>query len=208
VTQKPLAPRFFAHPVDATLAAFARLSTTRANGLAGLVSDVVTGVALIGAGLWRGDLRIAVAFAIIASGLILFSFVEYCFHRWLFHGGGGALERGHSKHHEQPLGYDALPFFLPPLTAIALTALLALAVPASIAMLLVGAIACGYAGYGVAHTAIHQLRFDYALARRWAASHHIHHHHPGHNFGVTTPLWDIVLGTRYVSARSAIKASQ
>ena len=33
--------------------------------------------------------------------------------------------------------------------------------------------------------------------RRWAASHHIHHHHEDANFGVTTPLWDHLLGTRY-----------
>jgi hypothetical protein len=29
-------------------------------------------------------------------------------------------------------------------------------------------------------------------------AHHVHHYHPGTNFGVTTPLWDVLLGTRYV----------
>jgi 4-hydroxysphinganine ceramide fatty acyl 2-hydroxylase len=37
-----------------------------------------------------------------------------------------------------------------------------------------------------------------ALWNTEAAHHLIHHHHPDANFGVTTPLWDIVLGTRYV----------
>jgi len=26
----------------------------------------------------------------------------------------------------------------------------------------------------------------------------VHHYHPDSNFGVTTPLWDVLLGTRYV----------
>ena len=197
MTQKPLAPRFFAHPVDATLAAFARLSTTRANGLAGLVSDIVTGVSLIGAGLWRGDLRIAVAFAIIASGLILFSFVEYCFHRWLFHGSARIFEQGHNRHHELPLGHDSLPFFFAPLAILALAGLVGLVVPKPFAMLFTGGFAAGYAAYGLSHTVIHHMRFRSALIRRWAAAHHIHHHHPDSNFGVTSPLWDILMRTRY-----------
>jgi len=188
------------------MAGIAHLSTTRANALGGLVSDVSISLALIGAGLWRGDLPVLASLTLVAAGLLLFSFVEYCFHRWLFHAGHGALERGHTKHHEQPLGYDALPFFVPPLIAIMLTATLSLLISPGAAMLLVGAIAGGYASYGVAHTAIHQLRFRRPLARRWAASHHIHHHHPESNFGVTTPLWDIVLGTRYLSKSAPLAA--
>jgi len=201
VNENPATLRFFAHPIDASLAAAARLSTTRANGLAGLVCDTGVGVALLVAGLWRGDLHIGAAIAMIAAGLLLFSFIEYCFHRWLFHGRPGMLEQGHSKHHAEPLGYDALPFFLPPLGMLGLAALCTLAVPTSVALLFVGALAMGYASYGVGHTAIHSMRFSGSLPRRWAAAHHIHHHHPDHNFGVTTPLWDIVLGTRYVSPR-------
>jgi sterol desaturase/sphingolipid hydroxylase (fatty acid hydroxylase superfamily) len=32
------------------------------------------------------------------------------------------------------------------------------------------------------------------------AHHHIHHYHPETNFGVTSPLWDTILGTRFVLA--------
>jgi dihydroceramide fatty acyl 2-hydroxylase len=32
------------------------------------------------------------------------------------------------------------------------------------------------------------------------AHHHLHHYHPGTNFGVTLPLWDTFLGTRFVFA--------
>ena len=192
-------PGFLARP----LAALGRLSTTRGNGLAGLVCDSAVSALLLGTGLLRADLGGGAALALIAAGLLLFSFIEYCFHRWLFHGPAGMLENGHSKHHEDPAGYDALPFFVPPLGMLALAALLALLLPATVALLLVGAFAAGYAAYGVGHTAIHTRSLSRVLPRRWAAAHHIHHHHPDHNFGVTSPLWDIVLGTRYVSRGAA-----
>lgn len=80
-----------------------------------------------------------------------------------------------------------------------LAGVLALAIPTTYALLLTGALAAGYAAYGLSHTAIHVMRFHNPLTRRWAAAHHIHHCHPKRNFGVTTPLWDIVLRTRYVS---------
>ena len=40
-------------------------------------------------------------------------------------------------------------------------------------------------------------RFQNVFIRHWAANHYIHHQHIDKNFGVTTPLWDIVLRTRY-----------
>jgi sterol desaturase/sphingolipid hydroxylase (fatty acid hydroxylase superfamily) len=177
-----------------------RMSTTRANGLAGLVADAGTSIVLLSAGLWQGNVRPLAALLIMLLGLVLFSFIEYCFHRWLFHGSPQIMEQGHRKHHEQPMGYDALPFFLPPLGLLTIAGILALVLPASFALLLSGSLAAGYSAYGLSHAAIHSLRFRRPLSKRWAAIHHIHHYHPDTNFGVTTPLWDILLGTRYVSA--------
>ena len=111
--------------------------------------------------------------------------------------GSDVRARAH-RHHELPLGHDSLPFFFPPLAILTLAELLALAGPSVVALLFTGGFAAGYAAYGLSHTVIHRMRFQSVLIRRWAAAHHIHHHHPGRNFGVTTPLWDIVLGTRYV----------
>lgn len=186
----------------------AHLSTTRVNGQAGLVADVGISIALLGAGLWRSNARPVAALGTMLFGLLLFSFFEYCVHRWLFHGAPQILEEGHRKHHEQPLGYDALPFFLPPLGLLGIAGILILIVPAPFAFLLSGALAAGYAAYGLCHTAIHSLRFRHPLSKRWAAIHHIHHYHPDTNFGVTTPLWDILLGTQYVSKGKGPKRDQ
>jgi|SRR5450432_104289 len=182
-----------------------RMSTTRANGQAGLIADVAMSFALLGAGLWHGDARPVPAIVTVLLGLFLFSFIEYCFHRWLFHGPSQIVEQGHRKHHEQPEGYDALPFFVPPLTLLVLVCLFSLIAPASFAFLLSGSLAAGYAAYGLSHAAIHTMRFRHPLSKRWAAIHHIHHYHPDTNFGVTTPLWDVLLGTQYVSNGKGLK---
>ena len=181
------------------LRSIARLSTTRANARAGLVADVLVSGVLLYLGLRHGGMSTAVAISIALFGLVLFSFVEYCFHRWLFHGSVRVLEQGHRKHHEEPQAHDSLPFFLPPLVALLLAGSLGMFLSASAALLFTGGMAAGYAAYGLVHTIFHNVRFRRPLSRRWAAAHHIHHYHPHSNFGVTTPLWDIVLKTRYVS---------
>ncbi|HEX3121718.1 MAG TPA: sterol desaturase family protein [Rhodanobacteraceae bacterium] len=187
-----------------TLRGIEHMSTTRANARAGLAADVFASCALLYLGLRRAELSPAFGISIALCGLILFSFVEYCFHRWLFHGSVQVLEQGHRKHHEEPQAHDSLPFFLPPFVATLLAGGLSIAVPASAALLFTGGMAAGYAAYGLTHTIFHTVRFRLPLARRWAAAHHIHHYHPHSNFGVTTPLWDILLKTRYLSGEKRL----
>ncbi len=184
-------------------APLARLSTSRFNLRAGLVSDASISIVLLAGGfMLHGPLTHALA--IVGCGLFAFSLVEYAVHRWLFHGNTGPFEAGHRRHHEQPQGYDALPFFLPPTAMAALAGVLSLVMPAYAALLLAGSVAAGYAAYGWSHVAIHVFRFRNPLLRRWAAAHHIHHYHPEHNFGVTSPLWDVLLRTRHASAARRI----
>ena len=177
-----------------------RLSRTRANYWLESVLDSLLGVALLSAGL-RHHVPLGAAVALILLGLFLFSFMEYVFHRWVFHGPLQPMARGHASHHADPLGYDSLPFFLPALVLSCVVALCALFAPAPDVSLFASGIAFGYVAYGVAHFMIHHRRFRGGWLRRWAARHHIHHHHPGRNFGVTSSLWDMLLGTRYAPAR-------
>lgn len=174
-----------------------KLATSHFNLRAGLTSDSLISAVLVAAGIWYGQMRFASAALTVLFGLIAFSFIEYAAHRWLFHGRTGPFEAGHNSHHLDPLGYDALPFFMPPLFMCALAAMFALAMPVGYALLLGGSIAAGYAAYGLSHVVIHMHRFKSPLMRRWAAFHNIHHYHPETNFGVTTGLWDVLLGTRY-----------
>jgi sterol desaturase/sphingolipid hydroxylase (fatty acid hydroxylase superfamily) len=175
-----------------------RLSSTRINSWLGLAADFTVSLFLLGAGIRLHESHVISALYVVSAGVLAFSFVEYCFHRWLFHGSAPMFEQGHHRHHELPLGHDSLPFFFPPLAMLALAELMSLAGPRVIALLFTGGFAAGYAAYGLSHTVIHRMRFQNVLVRRWASAHHIHHHHPGSNFGVTSPLWDIVMRTRYV----------
>ena len=192
-------------PAYAPLQWLSRLSTSRFNNYAGLSSDVAVALGLIVAGLRRDELHAIMILWLVLCGLLIFSLIEYVVHRWLFHGPFEVFEQGHRRHHEEPQGYDALPFFLPPLAYLLLAVLLTYVMPTSSALLLGGSIAAGYAAYGLSHWSIHAYRFRHPLVRTWAAAHHIHHNHPERNFGVTSPLWDLLLRTQYVSASRRLR---
>lgn len=175
----------------------ARLSQTPANYWGEFALDIPLGLGLVLYGLKQAAPHPLLALFTFLAGLFLFSFFEYCFHRWLFHGPIPLLAEGHREHHRNPLGYSALPFFLPALLLLGLLALSDLLLPAGYAALLIGAVALGYVAYGLGHFLIHHVRFRNDLALRWAGHHHTHHYHPEVNFGVTSPLWDRVFATRY-----------
>lgn len=183
--------------LDTLLNTTLMLSKTPLNYWAEFAVDILLGAMLIFAGLRGNELGPIAVVLTILLGFFLFSIIEYSFHRWLFHGSVQIMAQGHRAHHENPLGYDSLPFFLPALILLALTGVLALLIPAKYSFLLTGIITLSYVIYGLSHFTIHHHRFHYVFARTWAANHHIHHYHANTNFGVTTPLWDIVLGTRF-----------
>lgn len=175
-----------------------RMSKTPVNYWAEFGLDIPLGVMLMFGGLRRHDIRPSEVFLTIALGLLFYSYLEYAIHRWLFHGSVEIIAEGHLAHHKNPQGYDALPFFLPALVILGLTGVFFLFMPMGYAFLSAGTMAFGYVAYGLGHFSIHHIRFHHPLARRWAANHLIHHRQIQSNFGVTTPLWDMWLGTRYL----------
>ena len=188
---------------DRALDGMERMAVTEGNLWAAFAMDTTMCLGLTALGVMQGDAHLLVAALAFVGGLLLFSLIEYCFHRWLFHGPEHAMQRGHQQHHVDPLGIGTLPFFLPPVFLLVLVALFSKLLPLGLALVMVGGIAGGYFAYGQCHSWIHRTRFVSALGRRWAASHHVHHHHPDANFGVTSPLWDVVFGTRYASKAGA-----
>jgi sterol desaturase/sphingolipid hydroxylase (fatty acid hydroxylase superfamily) len=187
--------------VDRVLSFGAKMAKTRLNYWAEFAVDIPLGVLLIAAGLQGNALSPLAIFFTILLGLFLFSIIEYSFHRWLFHGSVRYLAQGHLEHHKNPLGYDSLPFFFPALVLLTILCCLVLLMPAQTAFLLIGTITLSYVTYGLSHFTIHHRRFQFAPAKDWAANHLVHHYHLDTNFGVTTPLWDNLLGTRYLYER-------
>jgi sterol desaturase/sphingolipid hydroxylase (fatty acid hydroxylase superfamily) len=192
--QQPMKQSFVRSGVDAIV----RMSSTRTNYWGEVGVDIALGLLLLAEG-WRLHAGSPwAALLAVGLGLLAFSFIEYFFHRWMFHTRVPLFEQGHRTHHEQPLGYDSLPFFLPAVVLLGLAGVFTLVMPIGFALLMAGAITFGYVIYGLSHFIIHHVRFKQPWLRRWAGAHHVHHYHPDSNFGLTTPLWDVLLGTRYV----------
>jgi sterol desaturase/sphingolipid hydroxylase (fatty acid hydroxylase superfamily) len=183
--------------MDVVLSFILNMSSTRANYWGEFAIDIPLGFALIFMSLRHHDLSWPAAFLTIGLGLILSSFFEYFIHRWLFHGSVRIMAEGHNAHHLNPMGYDSLPFFLPAIVLMTLTGIFLLFMPMDRAFLLTGTITFGYVTYGLSHFSIHHTRFHRSWARHWSSHHLIHHRHADTNFGVTTPVWDALLGTRY-----------
>lgn len=162
---------------------------------------------------------------LLATGALTWSLVEYVIHRFLFHppqwiedetrAVTAALGRGeavlpalpsfrhkfyflvHGVHHDYP--NDSGRLVMPPSVSIPLALLffflfrwlLGPAAPAAF-----GGFVAGYLVYDTTHYFTHHSAGRTALARYQRKRHFRHHYYDStRNFGVSSPLWDLVLGT-------------
>jgi sterol desaturase/sphingolipid hydroxylase (fatty acid hydroxylase superfamily) len=148
-----------------------------------------------------------------ASGLLLWTLLEYVLHSRFFHDpprGFHWMSDSHGSHHDAPDDPERivgrLSLSLP--MAAGLFAILSLVLwdVGRAALVFVG-LAVGYLSYEVIHFSIHRVAAVRRLVRP-LASHHLHHHYADASrcFGVTTPLWDWVFrtGRREVGSRVAL----
>jgi sterol desaturase/sphingolipid hydroxylase (fatty acid hydroxylase superfamily) len=145
----------------------------------------------------------------ILLGLVLWTLVEYTLHRFVFHFQPRTplQERisflFHGIHHAQPQCKTRL--VMPPAVSIPLAFVLYGLIEGLAGVLLrapqwVGPLMCGllvgYLAYDLTHYATHHfpMRTGYA---RFLKRYHMQHHYktPDQRFGVSTPIWDYVLGT-------------
>jgi hypothetical protein len=162
-----------------------------------------------GLGLWTwqaGRLPSGLWPMFIILGVVCWTLIEYVLHRFVLHlqaptaGLQRAIERLHLGHHWEPADvakitvpvYGSLPI------AVALLGLWRLLSGSwqATALLMIGTI-IGYLTYETMHFRIHCC---VACGRWlcWQRAQHFVHHFKNHErcFGVTTPLWDWVFGTR------------
>jgi sterol desaturase/sphingolipid hydroxylase (fatty acid hydroxylase superfamily) len=145
-------------------------------------------------------------------GLFLWTFAEYTLHRFVFHytPRGAAQEKivflFHGIHHAQPQCKTRL--VMPPVVSIpmaflfyglfALAAGRLLSAPALVDPLMSGFIA-GYLAYDMTHYATHHFPMRRGVLKYLKRYHMAHHYKtPDRRFGVSSPLWDFVFGTRPV----------
>lgn len=134
-------------------------------------------------------------------GVLTWSLLEYCIHRWLGHDRRfrpNLFAKEHIRHHIEG------DYFAPAYkkAAAALATITLTGVPA---VLLAGlwpglAYAAGLTSMYLAYELLHRLEHVHAGRGpygRWARKHHFYHHFVDarYNHGVTSPVWDLVFGT-------------
>lgn len=174
-----------------------RLTRSPANYWAGFVLDTGAAVGLVAGG-WAAHEGAALEPGVaLAAGGVSYSFYEYAFHRWLYHGASSSFRTLHRLHHASPSATIGAPFFFSLAVIGATWALARLFVPTSLAAVFAGSHLAGYAVQGMVHHAIHRMRpADRGWLERLRAHHLLHHRREDGNFGVTSALWDRLLGTR------------
>ena len=150
-----------------------------------------------------GLTNLAVSFAF---GIFMWTLTEYFLHRFIFHmesyGNVGNTIHffAHGVHHLLPSDHTRLTF--PPPLSLVLAYLFKqmwfFVTPTALfsPWALFSAFALGYVLYDTAHFFFHHTDFDNRLFR-FCKSSHLGHHYKNEdmNFGVTSPMWDIVFGT-------------
>jgi dihydroceramide fatty acyl 2-hydroxylase len=131
----------------------------------------------------------------IATGLALWTLLEYGIHRFAFHG-----FLPHYQHHEDPKDtkYINSPLWLSGGTSLALWVVLR--VPAGSwarSGLTLAAIIAGYLAYEGVHLRIHSNATGGPLLTALRKRHYYHHFADDrYCYGVTTPVWDRVFGSQ------------
>ncbi|XP_042062989.1 dihydroceramide fatty acyl 2-hydroxylase FAH1-like [Salvia splendens] len=140
---------------------------------------------------------------VAGGGVLLFSLLEYCLHRFLFHfktttyWGNTVHYILHGCHHKHPM--DHLRLVLPPplaaLFIITFWYITKLFIAEPYLSALIGGELLGYIIYDCTHYHLHHAKSftPLLLKKRYHMSHHFRIHEKG--FGVTTTFWDWVFGT-------------
>lgn len=160
---------------------------------------------LIAACSWRAAraLDVPALLGLLLAGWLLWTLVEYWLHRAFFHLDPDSPARRvtsfivHRHHHFAPQDREhlvATPLYSGGLFLL-LLALTSLAGADARWALLAGSM-LGYLAYEAAHWRAHHARPRAGLGRA-LRRHHLRHHFgdPGRNFGISSPLWDMVFRT-------------
>ncbi|MCH8034917.1 MAG: sterol desaturase family protein [Bacteroidetes bacterium] len=145
-------------------------------------------------------------FGLIVAGLFIWTITEYLLHRFIFHFhttsnfGKRITFMFHGVHHDYP--NDTKRLVMPPAVSIPLATgffflFKVLVGDIFVAPFFIGFIA-GYLFYDISHYAIHHFNMH---SKFWLVikNHHMIHHYqrPELGFGVSSPLWDLILKTGY-----------
>jgi len=153
---------------------------------------------------WRGGSSATATAGAYLAGLLVWTLVEYAMHRGSFHhepSTEGQVAYGymmHGVHHAYP--DDDRRWVMPLIVSAPISMLIFLAcriVLGSIGEPVFGGFIHGYLAYDMLHYFIHRGRMPTRVGR-FLRQYHMAHHYtkPDRNFGVSSPLWDVVFRTK------------
>jgi sterol desaturase/sphingolipid hydroxylase (fatty acid hydroxylase superfamily) len=163
------------------------------------------------------ELSAGVIVAYILLGIFIWTFTEYSLHRFVFHYqpkswiGEKIHFIFHGVHHDYPS--DSRRLVMPPSVSIPLAVLFyflfeAILGAVAVSTFFIGFL-IGYLFYDLTHYAIHHFNMHNKF---WLAikNHHMRHHYlnPGRGFGVSSPLWDGVIGTNFPKKTEGSRPSE
>ncbi|MEJ5262245.1 MAG: sterol desaturase family protein [Ignavibacterium sp.] len=149
-------------------------------------------------------------------GLFIWTITEYVLHRFVFHFkpksqfGEKLHFIFHGVHHDYPS--DSRRLVMPPSVSVPLALLFFFLfqylIGASYVYPFFAGFLVGYLFYDLTHYAIHHFNMH---SKFWLEikNHHMRHHYldPNKGFGVSTPLWDIIIGTNFRLKKEEQKAN-
>ena len=180
------------------LGALDRMVSSSVNYWVVLLSDVVGALAFLIFGLYRFSGLGVVAGVAVIVGFMTWGLLEYVLHRWVLHGPPSIAKRGHAQHHADPRALISTPLFVIMTGALAIWSLVRLVLPSGVAALLVFGLYAGYNYFALVHHLQHHRAKDLsrvAYLRRLERLHASHHHRQVVNYGISTTMWDRLLGT-------------
>jgi 4-hydroxysphinganine ceramide fatty acyl 2-hydroxylase len=141
---------------------------------------------------------------IFFTGVVSFTWVEYMVHRHVFHmvvkteGQAKVKYTIHGVHHAFPKDKDRLA--MPPLLSLVIVTLLSFlfrVILGDLAFSFLAGFLAGYAAYLSIHYLVHRFQPPRNFLRTLWINHSIHHYkNENIAFGVSSPLWDYIYGTR------------
>ena len=159
--------------------------------------------------LWRSfalyELPLLPVLAIGVAGIFTWSLTEYCLHRYIFHfparskAGKWFVYLFHGNHHDDPK--DKTRLVMPPAGAIPIMAILyllfSLVIPRPWIEPFCAFFIVGYLIYDYIHYSTHHFPMRNRVAK-FLKHYHLKHHYSGQGgrYGVSSPFWDSVFGTR------------
>ena len=154
-------------------------------------------------GVTTTTIPLGIGLLVLFAGLFAFTFVEYMMHKHFFHMEPDTPLKDklqytvHGVHHDYPKDKDRLA--MPPFVSAAYAAIFYLVftlIMGNYALYFLPGFLLGYTAYLGVHYIVHAYNPPKNFFKALWVNHAIHHYKdPDTSFGVSSPLWDFLLGT-------------